>query len=208
VREIEGAGALLVRPDGVVAWRNKEGTLDVGDAAEKLGRRSVPFSTCRASPRSRGRSNPSHRSRAAHRCSPDKKQRDTIISDTKPANFSSVWADLQDYVAASWTRLLEVAPAGIRPILTEYPIFRSDQSAVGLQAADFSAGFLRRQLIDPFNEQETPDPLWMAKMSEIGIFGKLWERKEMVELAKARPVPDRAGLLVVSRLKSLLNTQA
>jgi len=48
----------------------------------------------------------------------------------------------------------------------------------------------------------------MAKMSEIGIFGKLWERKEMVELAKARPVPDGAGLLVVSRLKSLLNTQA
>ena len=38
MREIEEAGALLVRPDGVVAWRNKEGTLDVGDAAEKLGR--------------------------------------------------------------------------------------------------------------------------------------------------------------------------
>jgi hypothetical protein len=93
----------------------------------------------------------------------------------------------QDYVAASWTRLLEVAPAGIRPILTEYPIFRSDQSAVGLQAADFSAGFLRRQLIDSFNEQETPDPPWTAKMSEIGILGKLWERNEMVELAKARP---------------------
>jgi len=57
-------------------------------------------------------------------------------------------------------------------------------------------------LIDSFNEQETPDPLWTAKMSEIGrILGKLWERKEMVELAKARPLPDRAGLLVVSRLK-------
>ena len=49
-----------------------------------------------------------------------------MISDTRPANFSSAWADLQDYVAASWTRPLEVAPAGIRPILTEYPIIRSD----------------------------------------------------------------------------------
>src|SRR5258707_10736130 len=38
VREIEEAGALLVRPDGVVAWRDKEGTLDVEDAAEKLGK--------------------------------------------------------------------------------------------------------------------------------------------------------------------------
>jgi 2,4-dichlorophenol 6-monooxygenase len=38
MREIEEAGALLVRPDGVVAWRNKEGMLDAEDAAEKLGR--------------------------------------------------------------------------------------------------------------------------------------------------------------------------
>jgi 2,4-dichlorophenol 6-monooxygenase len=37
VREIEEAGALLVRPDGVVAWRNKEGTFEVKDAADKLG---------------------------------------------------------------------------------------------------------------------------------------------------------------------------
>jgi 2,4-dichlorophenol 6-monooxygenase len=36
VREIEEAGALLVRPDGVVAWRSKEGTADVADALEKL----------------------------------------------------------------------------------------------------------------------------------------------------------------------------
>jgi 2,4-dichlorophenol 6-monooxygenase len=36
VREIEEAGALLVRPDGVVAWRDKEGTPDPGDAEEKL----------------------------------------------------------------------------------------------------------------------------------------------------------------------------
>jgi len=36
VREIDEAGALLVRPDGVVAWRDKKGTLDAEDAAEKL----------------------------------------------------------------------------------------------------------------------------------------------------------------------------
>jgi 2,4-dichlorophenol 6-monooxygenase len=36
VREIDEAGALLVRPDGVVAWRDKEGTLDAGEAAGKL----------------------------------------------------------------------------------------------------------------------------------------------------------------------------
>ena len=36
VREIEEAGALLVRPDGVVAWRCKQGTSDVEDAVSKL----------------------------------------------------------------------------------------------------------------------------------------------------------------------------
>jgi 2,4-dichlorophenol 6-monooxygenase len=36
VRQIEEAGALLVRPDGVVAWRDKEGTPDAQEAAEKL----------------------------------------------------------------------------------------------------------------------------------------------------------------------------
>lgn len=36
VREIEEAGALLVRPDGVVAWRDQQGTRDIGEAAERL----------------------------------------------------------------------------------------------------------------------------------------------------------------------------
>jgi 2,4-dichlorophenol 6-monooxygenase len=36
VREIEEAGAMLVRPDGVVAWRDKEGTPDPEVAEEKL----------------------------------------------------------------------------------------------------------------------------------------------------------------------------
>jgi 2,4-dichlorophenol 6-monooxygenase len=36
VREIEEAGALLVRPDGVIAWRSRDGAEDVRDAAEKL----------------------------------------------------------------------------------------------------------------------------------------------------------------------------
>jgi 2,4-dichlorophenol 6-monooxygenase len=36
IREIEEAGALLVRPDGVVAWRDKEAAFDVDDAEEKL----------------------------------------------------------------------------------------------------------------------------------------------------------------------------
>jgi 2,4-dichlorophenol 6-monooxygenase len=36
VREIEEAGALLVRPDGVVAWREKITAKSANDAEEKL----------------------------------------------------------------------------------------------------------------------------------------------------------------------------
>jgi 2,4-dichlorophenol 6-monooxygenase len=36
IREIEEAGALLVRPDGVVAWRDKDGTSDAGEATDRL----------------------------------------------------------------------------------------------------------------------------------------------------------------------------
>jgi len=36
IREIEEAGALLVRPDGVVAWRDKDGTFDAGEATDRL----------------------------------------------------------------------------------------------------------------------------------------------------------------------------
>jgi 2,4-dichlorophenol 6-monooxygenase len=37
VREIEEAGALLVRPDGVVAWRHRRGVADADQAARELG---------------------------------------------------------------------------------------------------------------------------------------------------------------------------
>ena len=36
LREIEEAGALLVRPDGVVAWRDREGATNVADAEQRL----------------------------------------------------------------------------------------------------------------------------------------------------------------------------
>jgi len=36
IREVAEAGALLVRPDGVVAWRDRDGTRDAGEATERL----------------------------------------------------------------------------------------------------------------------------------------------------------------------------
>ena len=36
IREIEESGALLVRPDGIIAWRQKSAAATVADAAEAL----------------------------------------------------------------------------------------------------------------------------------------------------------------------------
>jgi 2,4-dichlorophenol 6-monooxygenase len=57
VREIEEAGALLVRPDGVVAWRRREGAADAGQARREL---EAVLSTVLAQPPERART-------AAHR---------------------------------------------------------------------------------------------------------------------------------------------
>ena len=38
IREIDEAGVLLVRPDGVVSWRDKDGTSDNGEAFDRLRR--------------------------------------------------------------------------------------------------------------------------------------------------------------------------
>ena len=36
IREIDEAGVLLVRPDGVVSWRDKDGMSDNGEAFDRL----------------------------------------------------------------------------------------------------------------------------------------------------------------------------
>jgi hypothetical protein len=35
--------------------------------------------------------------------------------------------------------------------------------------------------------RERPDAPWIAKMSEIGILGKLWDEVRLLELAQATP---------------------
>jgi hypothetical protein len=65
----------------------------------------------------------------------------------------------EEAVSASWPRLLKSAPPNVRPLLTDYPIFRSDKTTMALQAADFSAGHLRRDLIEFMAGKERPDAL-------------------------------------------------
>jgi hypothetical protein len=75
----------------------------------------------------------------------------------------------------------------MKPLLTEYPIFRSDTTTMALQAADFSAGHIRRDLIEFMNGRERPDAPWIAKMGNILCLGKLWGEANLQELAQAAP---------------------
>lgn len=90
-------------------------------------------------------------------------------------------------MSASWRRVLESAPPQVKPLLTEYPIFRSDMTTMALQAADFSAGHIRRDLIEFMGRRERPDAPWIAKMGNIKCLGKLWDEPKLQELAKASP---------------------
>jgi hypothetical protein len=93
----------------------------------------------------------------------------------------------QEAVSQSWARLLEAAPDHVKPIIAEYPIFRSDATVMALQAADFNAGHMRRDLIDFTNGRERPDAPWIAKMDKILCLGKLWDENLLRELAAATP---------------------
>jgi hypothetical protein len=93
----------------------------------------------------------------------------------------------EEAVSASWRRLLESAPVQVKPLLTEYPIFRSDATTMALQAADFSAGHIRRDLMEFMAGRERPDAPWIAKMGNIKCLGKLWDEALLLQLAKATP---------------------
>lgn len=93
----------------------------------------------------------------------------------------------QEAVSHSWPRLLQSAPSQVKPLLTDYPIFRSDATTMALQAADFSAGHIRRDLVEFMYGREMSDAPWIAKMGKILCLGKLWDGAKLMELAQASP---------------------
>jgi hypothetical protein len=75
----------------------------------------------------------------------------------------------------------------VKPVLTDYPIFRSDATTMALQAADFSAGHIRRDLVEFMKGRGRTDAPWIAKMGKILCLGKLWDEHLLLELAKVSP---------------------
>jgi hypothetical protein len=93
----------------------------------------------------------------------------------------------QEAVSQSWPRMLQSAPPRVKPLLPDYPIFRNDATTMALQAADFSAGHIRRDLVEFMKGRERPDAPWIAKMGKILCLGKLWDEHLLLELAQASP---------------------
>ena len=93
----------------------------------------------------------------------------------------------QEAIEGSWRRVLETDSGRMKDIVTEYPIFRSDRSVMALQAADFSAGYLRRDLVEHLGGKEHVVPPWIANMSKIEILGKFWDEDKLLEYAMTDP---------------------
>ena len=93
----------------------------------------------------------------------------------------------QEAIESSWRRVLETDSGRMKDIVTEYPIFRSDRSVMALQAADFSAGYLRRDLVEHLGGKEHTDPPWIANMSKTDILGKFWDEDKLLEYAMTDP---------------------
>jgi hypothetical protein len=91
----------------------------------------------------------------------------------------------QEAIEGSWRRILKTDR--IKDIVTDYPIFRSDRSVVALQAADFSAGYLRRDLVEHLGGREHTEPPWIANMIRTDILGKFWDEDKLLEYAMTDP---------------------
>jgi hypothetical protein len=91
----------------------------------------------------------------------------------------------QEAIEGSWRRTIETD--SIKNIITDYPIFRSDRSVMALQAADFSAGYLRRDLVEHLGGREHTEPPWIANMIKTDILGKFWDEEKLIEYAMMDP---------------------
>lgn len=58
---------------------------------------------------------------------------------------------------------------------------------MALQAADFSAGYLRRDLIEHLAGRQRPTAPWIANMADISILGKYWDEEKLFEYAMTDP---------------------
>jgi hypothetical protein len=94
----------------------------------------------------------------------------------------------QEAIETSWPRVLEADSGRMEDLVTPYPIFRSDRSVMALQAADFSVGYLRRDLIEHMGGRAHPAPPWIANnMSNTSILGKFWDEQKLLEYAMTDP---------------------
>jgi hypothetical protein len=101
--------------------------------------------------------------------------------DNQPGQVDAVWA--------SWGRLREAAPPGVKAILGDYPIFRDDKTTLPLQAADLSAGWLREQAACMITGAEQRTPVWANKSLDLQCIGRFWTREMMKQLVEVTKNP-------------------
>ena len=93
----------------------------------------------------------------------------------------------QEAIETSWRLVLETNSGRMKDLVTAYPIFRSDRSVMALQAADFSAGYLRRDLIEYMAGRQHTIAPWIANMPNTSILGKFWDEHKLLEYAMTDP---------------------
>ena len=87
-----------------------------------------------------------------------------------------------EIVTPAWEKFLEVAPKEIRPLVSDYPIFRDDKTTLPLQAADLAVGNSRRFAEARYYGQEPEPALWGNHELHIEVLGRYWTREMMLEL--------------------------
>lgn len=87
-------------------------------------------------------------------------------------------------VMAAWRHFKDVAPANLRPLLGDYPIFRDDKTTVALQAADLAVGWSRQLAEDHYHDRQARMPPWQTDL-DIKVLVRYWTKEMMLELRSA-----------------------
>jgi hypothetical protein len=87
-----------------------------------------------------------------------------------------------ELVVTAWESFLQAAPDEIRPLLGDYPIFRSDAKTIPLQAADMGAGWSRQLAEDHFHGRPNRAPPWGDMQLDINVIGRYWTKQMMLDL--------------------------
>lgn len=101
-----------------------------------------------------------------------------------------------DRLSNGWAKFKEVAPAPVRTLLGDPPIFRSDETTLPIQAADMYAWYVRVWNAAEYHGQPAPPAPWAPAGGILNTVTWVWDRQQLQGAFDAVINANRLGVPV------------